>query len=399
MNKLLMIFAMLCNSMFGQVSADLTIENQEAVGTDFFFDIYLTRTGINNLYLGNADFVLTFNTSNFNSPQLEKVGTSPGSCTFVPTDQSSIYPQITQMNYFNTTAVEILNGNELTINLNGPTPGEQAAFDTGVALIDNSSSTHRLGTFKVSGIENPSGHMNLQWKISSTLVYTLANTTPFTSSEVTINTINPDNEPLPVELSSFTVESNGNNVALRWETITEVNNYGFEVERASTPLGMTNSLKWEKIGFVEGHGNSNSPKSYSFEDDQLISTKIKYRLKQIDSDGSFEYSDVVEITIETPNVFKLVQNYPNPFNPSTIIKYEIPNVGTGHPAKAGQVTPTVRLTIYDMLGREVATLVNQKQNPGYYEVDFDASDLTSGVYFYRITSGKFIKTKKMILLR
>jgi len=203
MNKLLLIIIILTATMYGQVSADLTIENQEVVGTDFLFDLYLTSTGTNDLYLGNADFVLTFDAFNFNSPVLSKEGTAPGFCSFVPTNQSGFNTLITQMNYFNGTAVQILNGNQLVINLNGSTPSDTAAFNSSVAWIDDTPSTHRLGRFKVSGINIPSGYMNLQWEIASTLVFTLNPNPPFQSTEITINAINPPNAPLNNSPTTF----------------------------------------------------------------------------------------------------------------------------------------------------------------------------------------------------
>lgn len=191
--------------------------------------------------------------------------------------------------------------------------------------------------------------------------------------------------PLPVELVSFNATAEKNNVELKWKTETEVNNYGFEVERqahTSTTLSVT---AWEKIGFVQGNGNSNSPKEYSYIDKNPIGgNKFQYRLKQIDNDGKFEYSDIVEITV-VPDKFELSQNYPNPFNPSTIIKYSI--------AKSSVVS----LKVFDILGREVRTLVNEYQAPGSYEVKFDASGLASSIYIYTIKAGNLIESRKMIL--
>ena len=162
---------------------------------------------------------------------------------------------------------------------------------------------------------------------------------------------------LPVELTGFIAASKNNVVELQWKTATEVNNYGFNVERTSTALGMI----WEKIAFVQGHGNSNSPKEYSFTENlahDLNLNRVQYRLKQIDFDGKFEYSEVVEVKIETPSQLMLQQNYPNPFNPETTISYHIPS--------ASHVT----LKVYDVLGKEVATLVNEFQQAGSYNSQF-----------------------------
>ncbi len=205
---------------------------------------------------------------------------------------------------------------------------------------------------------------------------------------------------LPVELTSFTASVINNSVLLNWTTATELNNYGFEIERTvQTSMALPlNELKWEKIGFVAGSGNSDSPKNYSFTDGSLVGgSKFKYRLKQIDNDGTFNYSNEINVEV-VPIKFDLAQNYPNPFNPNTKIRYSIPDVGLGF-------AQTV-LKVYDILGNEVATLVNEEKPAGVYEVEYNASNLSSGIYFYRITiqsdkadAGKFSEIKKMILIK
>ncbi len=193
--------------------------------------------------------------------------------------------------------------------------------------------------------------------------------------------------PLPVELTTFKANINSKkNIELLWETATEVNNYGFEVERKFA------NEEWSKIGFIEGHGNSNSTKLYSFIDKNISNNrKVYYRLKQLDIDGSFEYSKVVEVIIPLPNNFELSQNYPNPFNPTTTIQYSIPSQQA--------TSQLVQLTVYDALGEKVATLVNKKQQPGNYQINFDASNLSSGIYYYQLKTKNYSQIKKMILLR
>jgi hypothetical protein len=201
-----------------------------------------------------------------------------------------------------------------------------------------------------------------------------------------------NNGPLPVELVSFNALIVKDKVELNWATATEVNNYGFEVERSevsdqrSVISGQLS--EWEKIGFVNGHGNSNSPKEYSFTDPSVTSGSYAYRLKQLDNDGTFNYSSNVEVTIgQIPNDYSLNQNYPNPFNPETIISYQLP------------VSGNTSLKVFDMLGSEVATLVNEVQEAGTYDVSFNGKDLTSGIYFFRLQSGDFIKINKMTLMK
>jgi photosystem II stability/assembly factor-like uncharacterized protein len=192
--------------------------------------------------------------------------------------------------------------------------------------------------------------------------------------------------PLPVELTSFTGMAIGNDIKLKWTTATEVNNFGFEIERSSSSSNPGYN-EWEIIGFVEGNGNSNSPKSYSFIDSDPIGSNIfSYRLKQIDNDGRFEYSNEVEVRI-TLTEFALFQNYPNPFNPSTTISYSLAN------------SEMISIKVYDIIGNEVAELVNKYQQAGNYNISFDASNLPSGIFFYSIKAGSFFKTRKMILLK
>ncbi len=195
------------------------------------------------------------------------------------------------------------------------------------------------------------------------------------------------NQVLPVELTSFSAKTANQKVSLEWKTATEVNNYGFNIERKQE----TND--WSKVGFVEGHGNSNSPKFYSFVDKSLtIPGKYLYRLKQIDIDGKYKYSDEVEIQYDVATKFELLQNYPNPFNPTTSIKYSVPKISDAN-------FLSVQLIVYDVLGRKVETLVNERKSPGNYEIKFNAGKLNSGIYYYELKTGDFHKIKKMILLK
>ena len=192
-------------------------------------------------------------------------------------------------------------------------------------------------------------------------------------------------ESLPVELTSFTAKQSVSSVELRWATATEVSNFGFDIERAN--LGsQNNQTNWEKIGFIKGHGNSNSPNNYSFIDSKPLSGKSQYRLKQIDKNGAFKYSNTIEVGTVILK-YDLAQNYPNPFNPSTLITYSIPK------------SSFVVLKIYNVLGKQITTLVNENQEAGIYKVNFDAGSLSNGVYFYKIQAGNFVEIKKMLLLK
>lgn len=188
---------------------------------------------------------------------------------------------------------------------------------------------------------------------------------------------------VPVELTSFTGTAVQDGVLLNWTTATELNNQGFEIERS------IDAQNWAKIGYVPGFGTTTEPKSYSYMDENVPAGTYSYRLKQIDFDGSFNYSPevVVNVVEALPSDFSLFQNYPNPFNPSTTINYSIPS------------SEFVTLKVYDVLGNKVATLVDEYKFAGSYEIDFDASQLSSGVYFYKLQAGSFVEIKKMMLAR
>ncbi len=188
--------------------------------------------------------------------------------------------------------------------------------------------------------------------------------------------------PLPVELSLFAAQVGKESVSLNWQTETETNNYGFEIERSSAK-----NEGFEKVGFVTGNGNSNSVKYYAFTDKNPVAGKTVYRLKQIDYDGKYEYSKEIEVLYEGVKEFALEQNYPNPFNPTTIINYSIPE--DAH----------VSIKVYNILGREISTLVNRERKGGSYSVEFNGADLASGVYVYSIKSGAFAMSKRMMLIK
>ncbi len=187
---------------------------------------------------------------------------------------------------------------------------------------------------------------------------------------------------LPVELTSFTAALNGNKVDLNWATATELNNYGFEIERS------VDNTDWQKIGFAKGKGTSAQAQSYSFSDkiDALNGNNISYRLKQVDFNGEFAYSDVVNIA-SVATSYELTQNYPNPFNPATTISYSIVEKSN------------VKIEVFNSVGQRISTLVNEVKDAGKYSLNFDASNLSSGIYFYTISTPNFTATKKMTLLK
>ncbi|MDP4115290.1 MAG: T9SS type A sorting domain-containing protein [Bacteroidota bacterium] len=188
---------------------------------------------------------------------------------------------------------------------------------------------------------------------------------------------------VPVELTSFSIQSINGKIELQWETATETNNKGFEVQRR------INNSEWTVIQFIKGKGTSIETNKYSYMDDlnNISGKSIKYRLKQIDENGEYVYSK--EILVDNLGItrYQLSQNYPNPFNPNTTISYQLPQNGI------------VTIKVYDILGNEVKTLVNENKQAGSYNVNFDASKLSSGVYVYKITVGNFVASRKMMLLK
>jgi hypothetical protein len=199
-------------------------------------------------------------------------------------------------------------------------------------------------------------------------------------------------DPVPVQLSSFTGKSLGAaGVLLEWTTLSETNNYGFEVQKSDTRTGSYTTIP---RSFTEGHGTTIIPHKYSFTDPDAAAGVRYYRLKQINLDQTFSYSEPMRVDATTgiagstvPTRTMLAQNYPNPFNPRTVIRYGV--------AEKGQVT----LDVYNALGEIVARLVNGERMPGYYDVPFNADGLAAGVYFYRLSAGRFVQTNKLILLR
>ncbi|MDP2302407.1 MAG: T9SS type A sorting domain-containing protein [Ignavibacteria bacterium] len=190
---------------------------------------------------------------------------------------------------------------------------------------------------------------------------------------------------IPVELTSFTAHMTGEGVELKWETASETNNRGFEIERSD--YSELAQEEWLQVGFVEGNGTTSITQSYNFIDNSAVSGKYLYRLKQIDLDGTINYSNKVEVDASIPNDFVLYQNYPNPFNPTTTIKFALPT------------DSKVLLEVFNVMGKKVKTLINSELKSGYHNYEFNANTLSSGIYFYKLNAGKFSSIKKLILLK
>lgn len=191
--------------------------------------------------------------------------------------------------------------------------------------------------------------------------------------------------PMPVKLLSFNYNVSGRNNMLKWVTSDELNNMGFEIyRRCDTPL----QTNWSKLGFVKGAGTSNNYNYYKFEDKDLNSGTYYYKLKQIDFNGNYEYFNLDDkVEISNPEKYYLSQNYPNPFNPSTKISYSVPQNGF------------VSLKVYDVTGKEISSLVNEFQISGFYDITFSSSNLSAGIYFYKLVLNNFTSVKKMIIIK
>ncbi|HNS72908.1 MAG TPA: T9SS type A sorting domain-containing protein [bacterium] len=233
------------------------------------------------------------------------------------------------------------------------------------------------------------------WEAGDTLVVVFENvleTSPYYGASKIVKYATTDDSPefvgsisLPVELTTFTAAVKNTSISdvvmLEWRTVGESNNLGFDIERS------LDGKNFSKLGFVAGAGSTNLAQGYGFTDDRVEVGTYFYRLKQIDRNGAFTYSDVREVEVSAPQRYELTQNFPNPFNPQTDIVFRVKEEGV------------VTLKVFDLLGREVRTLVDEKKGAGVHRITFDAHTLPSGVYLYSISMGSFHEVKKMLLVK
>jgi hypothetical protein len=189
------------------------------------------------------------------------------------------------------------------------------------------------------------------------------------------------NYVIPVELMSFNAFLKGKEILLTWSTASESDNYGFEIERS------IDIKEWHSIGFVPGHGTTTIVHHYSFTDKNIDAGAYSYRLKQIDLNGDFKYSHVVEVVVGEPKKFSLGQNYPNPFNPTTSIPFDLPEKSA------------IKLTLYNLLGEIVAVISNGEYSAGHHQISFSAEKLTAGLYFYKLEAKQFVAARKLLVLK
>jgi hypothetical protein len=334
-----------------------TVQNQVVVGTTFSFDLFVVRTG-DAFDLGDCDLALTFNNGFFTAPVASAVGSIAG--------------------YAMGASFPVGIPNRVVLNVTAPGSGQFP-----VPLTDT-----KIATVSITGISTPSGTAGLQWH-NTTLFQT------YSGDDITGNGTFESSTPtpLPITLSSFTgqVLPNSGGVRLNWTTLTEINNYGFNVQRRQN----TDSLFVDvPNSFIPGHGTTTEPHTYTYTDLTASSGAWCYRLKQMDLDGTVHYSEPIQVQVLTdvkelaPLVFALNQNYPNPFNPQSEIKFSV------------ETTGRTTLQVYNIAGQLVATLFDGVAEAGqYYRVQFGGSGMASGVYIYRLQNKEKSDLKKMLLLK
>lgn len=360
---LTLMMVLLASTSLKAQSGELSITTVND-GVNIDISIFVRRTGGISWNMGEGSFVFNFNTSAVNIA---------GASVFTR-GQWDVSNNTNYGSMFSASYGGVARSLETTLNVN---PG--STIPTTATLV---------GVLRMP-IISPAANHNITWHTGFSAVQTDI------GEEVVLSFVNPPNNPLPVELSSFTSMSVRNEVILDWATAIEINNAGFDIERLSLSQISASAPDsvWNKIAFIEGNGNTNEIKNYKYNDKNLQAGEYKYRLKQVDYNGNFTYHDLENIvSVSVPKDFHLSQNYPNPFNPITKIDYELPVEGK------------ISLKVYDINGREVADLVNNQTQPaGYYTITFSAQNFSSGIYFFRIaaqgSNKNFVMTKKMVLVK
>jgi Secretion system C-terminal sorting domain len=364
--KLFLSFLLLLISknIFAFTTVTNTITNFEVLNnsTEFQFDIYTVRTSFPDFYMGSSSYYMRYNIGNFTKSIISNVNPR---YTVIPLNSGTgSYDAMQVFTYDQSGRVGV------QIFYNGNGGGDTISGDPGIFGLGERIATV---TMQILNYSPP----NLRWDNANTAVVN-----PQFETAVSTN-VGAYNGILPVEMTNFVSIILGNKVTLNWSTATESNNKGFDIERKKS------GGSWDKVGFVNGKGNSNEIINYSFADNSLQTGTYNYRLKQIDFNGNFEYhvlNNSVEIGI--PDKFELSQNYPNPFNPSTKINFSIP------------YDSRVSLKVYDISGKLISTLINNEfREADYYTLEFNANGLSSGVYFYAINTDKNTATKKMTLIK
>ena len=361
------------NGLFADASCALCPTLQQSIADNFNATITNAVTGITELVIWGGYFPenIPNTTDNFTIILHSNSGGVPGAVL----DSRTGLQATSRV----TTGIVLFGVNEymFTFNFNPPI----MVPSTGMYWFEIFNNSTQSGNFfwETGNLDVTHGTVGSTW--FTTTPATQWNSDPATDLSLKVN---GDNN-IPVELASFTAVADNGIVELSWITATETNNQGFEVQRSA-------GGEFEAIAFVDGKGTTTEVQTYSYIDRGVTAGSYSYRLKQIDLDGTFEYSNVIEVDVINPAEFVLNQNYPNPFNPSTMISFRL------------AVDSKVSMTVFNVLGQEVASLINGSLVAGSHQVTFDASSLNSGVYMYRIEAtgvdgSNFVDVKKMILTK
>ena len=389
-----MIFILLLTLLYQQYSIaqnptyEARLKNDVQVdGKNYEFEIWLFRTGSTPWELGGFQAGLMLNDLVLNGGTLSATyiaGTTDAA--IVASGQTPANPNVASVDGGTSTRIF-----KLAAKL--PTGG------AGTGAIISAVAPVRLGRFRITNtVVFAIQKANIAWNFSATSPYYPTKVNAYvasTNTDVTVQashfgtySVDLVNPTLPVELASLTATVNNLNADLKWSTATEVNNYGFEIERRTVSDQLSAVSNWQKIGFVNGNGTSNAQHLYSFSDNITESGNYAYRLKQIDNNGTFKYSQELAVTIAVPKVFSMNQNYPNPFNPTTNIEFTV--------ATDGKAV----LKVYNTLGQEVAVLYNGTAQAGrIIQTHFDASRLASGIYFSRLEADGKSLVKRMMFIK
>ena len=372
MRRLIILVAILSIAAQGVRAAreaTSTINNFTTSGGVYSFDVLARSTGADPIFVGSSSLFFNYNSAGLSTPTLTNINSKY-------TGTSNLFEGY----------------DEMTGAIIGGQIGVTIIRDFGAPQILNPTD-ELICTVNLT-VTDPNELANVSWNTGNSAI------TDAQFQPVTNTFVGSDTGPLPIQLASLTATVvNQNEVRVDWTTLTETNNYGFEVQKSAET---TSDYQTIPNSFVPGHGTTVQPHSYSYTDVTASSGLWFYRLKQIDLDGTVHYTEGVQVDVTTgveekliPTVFGLDQNYPNPFNPSTVIEFAIPQ------------ETHVKLEVYNMIGQRVATLVDGVRPAGYYSVLFDATGLASGVYVYRFeaenpsagSGQRFIETKKLVFLK
>ncbi|MFN0156605.1 MAG: T9SS type A sorting domain-containing protein [Bacteroidota bacterium] len=363
---ILSVLAISISTTFAQRQATSTITDFVSANGTYSFDLYARSTGVQTIRVGTSSFYFNYNSAALSSPVL-----------------TNINPKFTGQNGigdYDSMEVDIISGQiAVTVLFTGN--------NTGLAQLLSTSAPdgERICTINLTIIDGSQSAL-LSW---NTVNSALTHSTGGVVSQIFVGS---DEGPLPIQLASFTaIALEQGRVRLDWRTITETNNYGFDVQKASDQPENFSTIP---NSFIPGHGTTVEPHDYTFTDNGSGQGTWYYRLKQTDLDGTIHFSDPVQVDVLSsvedrplPTEFSIDQNYPNPFNPTTSIEFALPK--EAH----------VNIEVFNIIGEKVATLVNEVRQVGYYKEKFDASAFSSGLYFYRMTTNNVSFLKKMVLVK